>query len=33
MDTVDKIASVPANKDQPVDPEKARIKSVRIKEE
>jgi dolichyl-diphosphooligosaccharide---protein glycosyltransferase len=34
MNTVDKIASVPTNeKDQPADPEKARIKSVRIKEE
>lgn len=33
MNTVDKIASVPTNeKDQPVRPEKARIKSVRIEE-
>jgi dolichyl-diphosphooligosaccharide---protein glycosyltransferase len=33
MNTVDKIASVPTNeKDQPVHPEKARIKSVRIEE-
>jgi cyclophilin family peptidyl-prolyl cis-trans isomerase len=33
MNTVDKIASVPINeKDQPVDPEQARIKSVRIEE-
>jgi cyclophilin family peptidyl-prolyl cis-trans isomerase len=34
MNTVDKIASIPTNeKDQPADPEKVRIKSVRIKEE
>jgi cyclophilin family peptidyl-prolyl cis-trans isomerase len=34
MNTVDKIASVPTNeRDQPADPEKTRIKSVRIKEE
>ena len=33
MDIVDKIASIPTNeKDQPVDPEQARIKSVRIGE-
>lgn len=33
MNTVDKIASVPTNeKDQPVHPEKARIRSVRIEE-
>ena len=33
MDIVDKIASIPTSeKDQPVDPEQARIKSVRIGE-
>jgi cyclophilin family peptidyl-prolyl cis-trans isomerase len=33
MDVVDKIASVDTNnEDQPVDPEQARIKTVRIEE-